>query len=136
MYRLHCERTIASSHQLEQHNGKCKNLHGHNFKVIVDIEALKLITGGSSDGMVMDFGDVKKVIDLYDHSHLNNFEINVNDNSFNFHTQPTAERLAHVIALEIYEVSNNPYIDSIRVRVYETDTQYAEYLMTSPEVLK
>lgn len=128
MYKLHCERTIACSHNLTLHKGKCKNPHGHNFKVVVDIDADKLINGGSSDGMVMDFGDIKDIIDYYDHKHLNT-AVAYNGVNLEFINQPTAERLAKKLAEEIMEVSTNPYINFVVVRVYETDTQYAEYFL-------
>lgn len=138
MFRLHCDRTIACSHKLHQHDGKCQNLHGHNFRIVVDIEASKLIEGGSSDGMVMDFGDVKRIIDQFDHTHLNHHVAIVSYIGAplygSFTDQPTAERFAQILALEIYNTSKNCYITSVKVRVYETETQYAEFILNSTEV--
>lgn len=119
MFNLHCERTIACSHQLEFHKGKCQNLHGHNFKVIVDVEATALISEGSSMGMVMDFGDIKEIIDTFDHTHLNT--------TLSGCKQPTAEFLSYILASRIYNRTGNDAVTKVTVRVYETDTQYAEY---------
>lgn len=121
MYKLFCERTIACSHQLKSHNGKCKFLHGHNFKVQVTVLACKLCQGGSSDGMIIDFGTIKAIIDAYDHKHLNE-----TTSSPTFKFQPTAERLSEILAKEIYVKAENPYIDKVTVRVYEAENQYAE----------
>lgn len=134
MYKLHCERTVASSHRLTHHKGKCKNLHGHNFRILVDIEAHKLIEGGSSDGMVMDFGDIKGLIDSFDHAHLNDMSVaKYSDGELtidkDFLTQPTAERFAYRLATLIFNNSENIYLHKITVRVYETETQYAEYTL-------
>ena len=48
--------TIAAAHNIENYKGKCENLHGHNYKLIVTVQ------GPVKDktGMVMDFYDVKK----------------------------------------------------------------------------
>ena len=54
------------------HKGLCKNLHGHTYKMEVKIEG-DLIKYGSSNGMVIDFGDLKEILmqeidEVYDHS--------------------------------------------------------------------
>ena len=71
--------------------------------------------------MVIDFGDVKRIIDKYDHVYLNDKVPN------EISGYPTAEKFAEVIASEILEVSENPSIYNISVRVYEAKGQYAEY---------
>src|SRR5690606_1513718 len=44
-------------HRLPEHFGKCKNIHGHSYKMIIEID------GDVEDsGMVMDYYDLKKVI--------------------------------------------------------------------------
>ena len=43
------------SHRLTNHEGLCKNIHGHTYKLEVEIDG-SLLSGGSSDGMVIDFG--------------------------------------------------------------------------------
>ena len=44
-------------HRLPEHFGKCKNIHGHSYKMIVEIEGDVL-----ESGMVMDYYDLKKII--------------------------------------------------------------------------
>ena len=120
-YKVSIERDIAVAHQLIHHKGKCHNLHGHNLKVIVEITASNLIADGSSKGMVIDFGDVKRLIDKYDHKYLND------EVPEWMRDQPTAERLSEMLALEIVEVSENLYIYNVKVKVYEAEGQYAEF---------
>ena len=142
MYSLHVEREIACSHILNLHDGKCHNLHGHNYKIVVDITTDKLIEGEvSSDGMVVDFGLVKGVIDDLDHKHLNEyFEIleqsQTREGTFTKFLkqcaiQPTSERLSRFIAVSIYDKVY--YItgraSNINVKVYESSTNYAEFSM-------
>ena len=54
---------FETAHALWNYDGKCKNIHGHSYKltisisgdVINDIENVK-------NGMIIDFGDLKKII--------------------------------------------------------------------------
>lgn len=122
MYKLSLEREVAISHQLKKHDGKCANLHGHNLLIKVEIDATELIDGGSSDGMVVDFGTVKKIIDTLDHSHLNSFGLTPQ-----LREQPTAERLAQFLASTILKQSNNPSITRVYVSVEEARGQSVSY---------
>lgn len=71
MYYLRVEDDFASAHQLREYKGKCENLHGHNWRVLVRVKGERLDT----TGMLMDFGDLKKllkkVLDSLDHKFLN-----------------------------------------------------------------
>ena len=86
MYRISKEMEISASHNLKlSYVSPCSNLHGHNFRVIVECKAEQL----NDDGMVVDFTHIKAMVhDLYDHKHLNDVL------PFN----PTAERWAKYIA--------------------------------------
>lgn len=63
-------------HRVPNHHSKCRNPHGHRYKLQVTLEGpLVSKPGVSSEGMVIDFGDlkdvmVKKVHDIFDHSML------------------------------------------------------------------
>jgi len=67
--------TFDASHQLLQHKGKCARLHGHTYQLEVTIEGFPQIELGSSQGMVIDYGDlddvVKPLVEMMDHHHLN-----------------------------------------------------------------
>lgn len=63
--------TFDSAHALTEYHGKCERLHGHTYKLEVTIEGEM-----KDDGMVMDFVELKKVvnrevIDKLDHQNLN-----------------------------------------------------------------
>lgn len=66
--------TFDASHFIPEHNGKCRNLHGHTYEIEIVLEgAIR------SDGMVEDFGEVKRIVNLYiinelDHHHLNDIQ--------------------------------------------------------------
>ena len=76
--------TFEAAHQLPWHPGRCRNLHGHSYRLEVTVEGPV-----GDDGIVVDFADVKavvqrEVVDRYDHTHLNDLLDN-----------PTAELIAH-----------------------------------------
>ena len=63
-----------AAHLLPNHKGQCKNLHGHTYKLIVTCKGAEQITG-TSEGMIMDFSDLKSVvqaqiIDEFDHAFI------------------------------------------------------------------
>lgn len=63
-------------HRVMNHNSKCKNLHGHRYKMEICMKG-KLIEkeNDSSQGMVIDFGDIKSITltfinDVLDHGFM------------------------------------------------------------------
>lgn len=72
--RITKEFKFEMAHALPGYDGLCKNIHGHSYELLVTV-AGKPITDISSPkyGMVMDFGDLKKIVrneivDKFDHS--------------------------------------------------------------------
>ena len=124
-------------HRLPYHNGKCRNLHGHSYKLLVEFE-------GNVDpgGMVMDYYDVKEVIapliHELDHSFLVYQEdvnlIDALDNLdskmviVNYHT--TAENICVYFLDKIKNSKLPANISKIKVKVFETETTYAEEEIT------
>lgn len=140
------ELEIDMGHAVTNHNSKCKHLHGHRYRIRTTVDD-KLITSGSSEGMVIDFSDLKRcmteVIDTpYDHA----FAIWEDDpradilqdahdmwhNDYNkFHTLPfvpTAENLARYwFALLKNELEAVYGIKMYQIEVWETPTSCAVY---------
>jgi 6-pyruvoyltetrahydropterin/6-carboxytetrahydropterin synthase len=120
-------------HRLPEHFGLCKNIHGHSYKMIVEFEGEL-----DKNQMVIDYYDVKKiinpVIEKLDHS----FMVNVNDkivleflekmNSKKLIVDfsSTAENICNYLLSEIKKCSLPSNISSVKVRVYETQFDYAE----------
>lgn len=124
-------------HRLPFHNGGCKNIHGHSYRMRVIIE-------GELDehGMVMDYFDMKEIIeplvDRIDHSFLCDdrdeemlafFAKNpLKHVVVPFHT--TAENLCGWFLQEIATLMKPyPNVLSITVRIHETERAYAERRM-------
>ena len=72
MFILKTEYSFDSAHFLYGYDGKCSNIHGHRWKIEVEVQSESLIDGGKLDGMIVDFGDLKRdlkeIADYYDHS--------------------------------------------------------------------
>ena len=104
-------------HSLPDYNGKCRNQHGHNSTLEIEIGS-KHPLPVDYDGMIIDFGNIKtivnrEIIDALDHRYLNDI-IRV----------PTAENIVRWIV----EILSGIFKDGlIRVRLYETNDSYAEW---------
>ncbi|MDE7293239.1 MAG: 6-carboxytetrahydropterin synthase QueD [Oscillospiraceae bacterium] len=72
MYILKAEAAFDSAHFLAGYEGKCRNIHGHRWKIEAEIASEKLIASGQLRGMVTDFGDIKRdlkaLADEFDHA--------------------------------------------------------------------
>lgn len=116
------EFTFDAAHHLHDYEGKCKNLHGHTYKVIFGISGFV-----DHRGLMMDFGDIKEIwkkeIEIHlDHKYLNE-------------TLPLMNTTAENIVVWIYEEMKKALQSEERmqqgarvefVRLYETPTSYAE----------
>ncbi len=100
-----------AAHKIPNHRGKCKNLHGHTYRLIVTVE------GNVESGMIIDFEDLKKIVDpvieKYDHAYLNDFFEN-----------PTVENIAATIRSEIQKKTDK----IVSVQLWEGRNNYAEVL--------
>jgi len=71
MYQLFVEEHFDAAHYLRNYHGKCENLHGHRFKVVVRLEATKL----NEVGLAYDFAQLKhylrELLAQFDHACLN-----------------------------------------------------------------
>jgi len=69
-YSVSIDLSFCAGHRIQNHLGKCRNVHGHNYDVSVEVEA----TGLDENGMVVDFSDLKQfvrpLIELLDHAML------------------------------------------------------------------
>ena len=82
--RLTKEFTFESAHALDGYDGLCREIHGHSYRLFVTIKGEPVSEEGNPKlGMVMDFGDLKRIVnreivERLDHSFvLRNSEQNV-----------------------------------------------------------
>lgn len=136
MYYLKTEQSFDSAHFLHGYNGKCANIHGHRWRVVVTIKSEQLKNDTQTNGMIVDFSDLKDdlkaICDNLDHSLI----IEENSLSSSLHQalceenfriitlpfRPTAENLAKYI----YELLQECYLVE-NVDVYETPNNCASY---------
>lgn len=119
MYTLSVESDFSAAHQLREYKGKCENLHGHNWRVCLNVEGAKL----NAIGLLIDFGDLKAILGdclrQLDHTNLNilsPFDVE----------NPTSENLARWISETV--AARLP--DAVRVAgvtVWESDKCSATY---------
>ena len=134
MFEVRVEADFSAAHFLKDYNGKCENLHGHNYKVYAHVRGSKLNEGG----MLLDFTKLKAALRAVckelDHTNLNDFDY--------FKQNPSAERIAMFIfdgiAARLLEDGINvrkPASDGdprlYAIDVFETDTSRARYIYDS-----
>lgn len=71
MYSLGTEHSFDSAHFLAGYEGKCSNIHGHRWQVVIEVKSLTLQTSQQLNGMLVDFtqlkNDIKEEVDFLDH---------------------------------------------------------------------
>lgn len=133
--------TFEMAHALLGYDGPCANIHGHSYRLEVSISAKPLHDKGHpKNGMIMDFGDLKKlvqkhILDEVDHALILNADtpplvidtLRANyDNIVLYHYQPTSENMLSDFAERIQkQLPAN--IQLIGLRLYETSTSFAEW---------
>jgi 6-pyruvoyltetrahydropterin/6-carboxytetrahydropterin synthase len=120
MYEVKIVTQFAAAHRLENFNGKCESLHGHNWKVEVFLGGRDL----DGTGLLMDFGVVKartkEVLEEIDHKYLNELAAFQDRN-------PSSENLACYLYGRLEAIFNRDGVKVRRVNVWESDTSCASY---------
>ena len=130
MHILSCEASFDAAHFLTNYEGKCKNIHGHRWRVVLEI------TGDASNGMVVDFNiikrDLKEFCDYFDHSFI--VEKNsLDENLFNLLNNQFLLRVvdfrttAENFSKYFYDELSKKY-EVVEVTVYETPNNSARYI--------
>ena len=121
MYELKIMSQFAAAHQLREFQGKCENLHGHNWKVEVYVTGERLGKGG----MLIDFalikGATQDVMDGLDHKFLNELEHFKEIN-------PSSENIARYIYQSLVKKLNDGNVRVSRVTAWESDSACASYM--------
>ncbi len=119
MFEITIKSDFAAAHRLNNYQGACENLHGHNFIIEVSVECNRL----DSSYIAIDFKELKKIVksitDKLDHTYLN-------DNTYFKNTNPTSEMIAKYIYENLKTRLANDCKPS-KVSVYETQNSKATY---------
>ncbi|RCK78623.1 MAG: 6-carboxytetrahydropterin synthase [Candidatus Ozemobacter sibiricus] len=121
MYRISVEKSFSAAHLLPDHPGKCRQLHGHNWRVRVTAAAATL----DQQGMVVDFSVLKRalaeVCDQFDHRLLNELPLLAG-------VVPTAEHLCRIIHGELARRLDDGRVRIALVQIWETPDNCAEFV--------
>ncbi|MCX6247038.1 MAG: 6-carboxytetrahydropterin synthase [Bacteroidetes bacterium] len=142
--RITKEFSFEAAHALHGYDGPCRSIHGHSYKLSVTVSGVPVEESGSpKKGMVMDFGDLKRmikknVIDSVDHALILSKDYPVED------IQRMNEGFENVVWVDYQPTSENLLVDfsqkimaflpagitlfSLRLR--ETANSYAEWFAT------
>ena len=123
MYLLIVREDFSAAHRLPSTGGKCAELHGHNWKIEVQVWAEEL----DESGMVIDFHDLRaqtrEIVEGLDHRYLNDLPAFQRQN-------PTAENIAQHIYEELAQRLGKGRVEMDQVRVWESETTAATYRRT------
>ncbi len=106
---LRKEYGFEAAHFIYNHPGKCRNLHGHSYRLFVLLEGAV----NPETGMIIDFDDlskvvVGKVIDRLDHRFLNDLiPLSTAENIAAWIWDQLKPELPGLIQIEVYETSDN-----------------------------
>ena len=121
MFELIFETHFAAAHNLRGYQGSCERLHGHNWKVVVYLRAVKL----DRLGMVIDFREAKaitgRLLDDLDHRYLNEVGPFKTEN-------PTTENVARWIFDELCKLLPQ-HITVHKVTAWESEHCGASYML-------
>lgn len=140
--------SFETGHALYGYDGKCKNVHGHSYRL--DVTVIGKPISDNSDvkfGMVIDFGDLKKIVkeeivDVFDHATVFNKntphvelakELESRDhNVLLVDYQPTSEMMVIDFAEKI-KTRLPKNIELYSLKLQETATSFAEWFASDNE---
>ena len=131
------------AHMLRAHDGKCKNVHGHRYTMEVILESEELQSLGSSQGMILDLGDLsrivkERIVEPFDHAFLT--DITAPSDSAEARITKQLQKEGHkVVRMTAPTTVENlsrvfyalllPHLPGLRaVKVWETPKSYAEFV--------
>lgn len=138
------EFTFEAAHHLPNHRGKCRRPHGHSYRLQISLRGpIMNAPGESSDGMVMDFDDLKTIVNATileqlsdavpvgkDAQAVEKGGLDHNDLNALTGIRTTAENLVHWI-WDALVAGGVPDTLLYRIKLWETEKGYVE--ITSAE---
>jgi 6-pyruvoyltetrahydropterin/6-carboxytetrahydropterin synthase len=134
--------SFETGHALYGYDGKCKNVHGHSYRLDVTVIGVPITDNTHvKHGMVIDFGDLKKIVkdeivDVFDHATL------FNKNTPHVELAKELESRGHNVLLVNYQPTSEmmviDFADKIKkhlpkniklhsLKLQETATSFAEW---------
>jgi 6-pyruvoyltetrahydropterin/6-carboxytetrahydropterin synthase len=135
---------FETAHALWNYDGKCKNIHGHSYKLTVSISGVVINNQDNvKNGMIMDFGDLKKIvkkniIEDFDHCLL------LNGNSPHKAYNDVENGFSKIMLCDYQPTAENMLIDMVKriknklpknitlkyAKLQETDNSFVEWFLS------
>jgi len=120
MYKISVEQHFDAAHFLRGYQGKCESMHGHRFRVVIEVKA----PGLNEIGIAYDFTELKRhlgdILSEYDHTCLNDVppfdEIN-----------PSSENIAATIYDELKVKLTGTPVSISCIEVWESPQSWVTY---------
>jgi 6-pyruvoyltetrahydropterin/6-carboxytetrahydropterin synthase len=138
--RVSKEFAFETAHALDMHDSKCRNIHGHSYKLTITVLGHVNKDNSQPDvGMVIDFTDLKdivnsEVVDKLDHalvlksdSRFKGIEVN-NDKTIYVDYHPTCENLLKEI-VEVVSKKLPKGVELVYAKMNETANSYSEWFL-------
>ena len=130
---------FEAAHSLDCHDGKCKNIHGHSYKLHVAVigEPIRA-KGDAKDGMVIDFSDIKEIVKSQVVKPFDHALILEKDSPY---LSPELKQRQKLILYDLQPTAENMLIDMVarirskmpkdvalhHIKLYETSSSFAEW---------
>jgi 6-pyruvoyltetrahydropterin/6-carboxytetrahydropterin synthase len=136
MFNISKEITFEAAHRLPNHQGLCKNIHGHHYRVEMEIQGDKLEEG---QGFLIDFSEIRRKTEQYFHRFDHACILWLKDQIIiqaldklgmkiaEMPEIPTAENMAKMFFNDLSEILNTNDINLSAITVWETPTGKATY---------
>lgn len=120
MYQLRIVTSFAAAHNLRNYQGDCENLHGHNWRVEVNVTARELDAAGLGIDFKVLKGETNRILKTLDHKYLNELE------PFR-ELSPSSEQIARYLFRELSRTLDDGNVTVSSVSVWESDAACATY---------
>ena len=128
MRKVRTEEVFSAAHRLMNYEGDCGRLHGHNWRVEIEVRGFV-----DENGFLVDFRKLKDIVKRLDHKVILRYDdvlLEVLRKKGQavvvMESNPTSEVIAGWICRQIRELSHR--IVGVKVKVWETEKSYAEAL--------
>lgn len=145
--RVTREFSFEMAHALWNYDGPCRNVHGHSYRLFVTVSGIPVDDPGDpKNGMVIDFGDLKKlvndrIISVFDHS------VTISSNQESERTEACRAMFGNTVVVDYQPTCENLAVDfASRIRsrlpagvklhslkLYETANSFAEWFASDNE---
>ena len=113
MYQVSVRQHFDAAHYLRGYRGRCEQVHGHRFQVVVAVQAQGLDDTGLAFDFVQLKGHLNEILSRFDHALLN--EVSPFDS-----INPSSENIAHTVYEELKDRLRETPVSISSIEVWES----------------